>query len=57
VIQVVGPVIGVDRILDLIVTSFVESAQVEPYFRDIWVQADCAGVRVEGIAILINLIV
>ena len=47
--------VRVDGIGDLIIATFVETAEVKPHFRDVRVDADRPGVRVKSVSILIDL--
>lgn len=56
-IQGRGPPVGVEGIVHLIVAGFVQSPEVVPDFGYVWVEANCARVRVEGVAVLVDLVV
>jgi len=49
--------VRVERIIGLVVTRLVECAKIIPNFRYVRVQADCARVSVESIAVLIDLVI
>ena len=50
-----GAGVGVDSIGDLVVAALVQAAQIKPHFRDVRVDANGAGVRVQCIPVLIDL--
>lgn len=56
-VQVGGPCVCVKRITRLVVARFVQGTQVIPNLRNVRVEADGAGVRIECIAVLVDLVV
>lgn len=56
-VQVSSPCICVKRIACLVVARFVQRSQVIPNLRNVRVEADGAGVSVECIAVLVDLVV
>jgi hypothetical protein len=49
--------IGVERIVDLVMTGLVQGAEIVPHLGDVGIQTDGARVGVQRIAILIDLVV
>jgi hypothetical protein len=47
--------VGVNRVGNLVVARLVQAAEVVPYFRNVWVDADRTRVGVEGVAVLVDL--
>lgn len=47
--------IRIDGILQLTVAALVQRTEVEPYFRNVWVESNSACVSVEGVFVLIDL--
>lgn len=56
-VQVRRPRIRINGVPDLIVTALVQTAEVEPDFGDVRVDPDGAGVGVEGVAVLVDVVV
>ena len=54
VVEFVGSIVRIDGVLDLIVASLVECAEVKPNLWDVGVQSDCSGICIESIAELID---
>lgn len=56
-VELRSPAVGIESIADLVVAGFVESAQVVPHLRDVWIKSDCTRVCVESITVLVDLVV
>jgi hypothetical protein len=56
-IKISGATVRVERVGNLVVARFVQSAQIVPDLRDVWVQADSTRIGVERIPVLVDLVV
>jgi hypothetical protein len=56
-IKLGSPLVRIQSITDLVVTRFVESSKVVPDLGDEGVKTDCAGVRIQRIPVLVDLVV
>lgn len=56
-IKISGATVRVKRVGNLVVARFVQSAQIVPDLRDVWVQADSTRIGVERIPVLVDLVV
>jgi len=54
-VQLCSARICIDGIRDLVIAALIETAEIEPDFRDVWVDADCARVGVESVPELVDL--
>ena len=56
-IKISSTSVRIERVAGLIVARLIQSAKVVPDFRNVGVEANSARVRVEGIAVLVDLVV
>lgn len=56
-VQVLCTSVRIDRVVDLVITGLVQTAEVVPNLADVRVESDCSRVRVQGVTILVDLVV
>lgn len=54
-VQLCSAGICIDGVSDLVVAALIETAEIEPDFRDIWVNADCTRVGIKSVPELVDL--
>lgn len=51
------PLIGIQRVIRLIIARLVQRSKVVPNFGNVWVKTYRAGVRIQSVPVLVNLVV